>query len=168
MTAGVAHQAGRVIVRLAKQLEICLACQDLSLPQYRMLFLLGEGSAAASALADRLAVSRPSVTAVVDGLVSRGLVERRPEPGDRRRVTHALTEEGRRVLASADEAAEGRLCEIAGHLDAEEDSTAAFAGIEAWRGALDALRVGRDAAAHQGRHSTQLDDDARSEERATR
>lgn len=145
MTAGETSDGGRVLVRLAKQLEVCLASHDLSLSQYRMLFLLDEGSAAASSLADRLAVSRPSVTAVVDGLVSRGLVERKPELGDRRRVSHALTEEGRRVLEAADTAASDRLWEIAGHVDVDEGA-AAFAGLEAWRHALDAQRAKREAA----------------------
>ncbi len=83
---------------LARQVELALVEVDLSLPQYRILILLDEGKVAASALADRLAVSRPSVTAVVDGLVTRGLVERHHDPADRRRVGHDLTAEGRRLL----------------------------------------------------------------------
>ena len=69
---------GRVVARLARQVELALATVDLTLPQYRVLILLGEGKEAASALADKLAVSRPSVTGVVDGLVARGLVQREP------------------------------------------------------------------------------------------
>lgn len=161
MSAGVTSEAGRVIVRLAKQLEICLAAHDLSLSQYRMLFLLDEGSAAASSLAARLAVSRPSVTAVVDGLVSRGLVERTPERGDRRRVSHALTEEGRRVLAAADAAADDRLWEIAGQLEVDQGA-AAFAGLEAWRQGLEALRANREAAK---RHDSVRRDETQREER---
>ena len=97
-----------------------LAQVELSLSQYRTLMFLDDGSAAASALADHLAVSRPSVTAVVDGLVGRGLVERKhDDEGDRRRVDHRLTEQGRRVLCQADDAVEARLREIAGHLSGE-------------------------------------------------
>src|ERR1035437_5415210 len=85
---------GRTAAWLAKQVEIGLGSVDLSLPQYRVLGLLDESPAFSSALAERLAVRPPSVTAIVDGLVARGLVERRPVESDRRRVGHALTENG--------------------------------------------------------------------------
>ena len=62
--------AARAVARLAKQVEVALAPLDLSLPQYRVLALLGDGSTASSVLARKLAVSPPSVTAVVDGLVA--------------------------------------------------------------------------------------------------
>src|SRR5579864_1778095 len=90
---------GRVIARLARQVELAAADLDLSLSQYRALSLLGEGKEAASALAEKLAVSRPSVTGVIDGLVARGLVTRDHVDGDRRRVGLDLTPEGRRLLA---------------------------------------------------------------------
>jgi long-chain acyl-CoA synthetase len=120
-----------------------LAQVDLSLSQYRTLMLLDEGTAAASFLADSMAVSRPSVTAVVDGLVSRGLVERKHDDDDRRRVEHRLTEQGRRVLCAADGAVEARLREIAGHLPNEEQTAEAFAGLELWRSGLDAFRAAK-------------------------
>ena len=76
--------------------------------------MLDESSAVSSDLAERLAVRPPTVTAVVDGLVARGLVERRTVEGDRRRVDHVLTAEGHRVLDAADRAVHERLHEIAG------------------------------------------------------
>ncbi len=94
--------AARATVRLAKVSEIALREVELSLPQYRLLTYLAEGSAAAAALAERLIVSRPSVTTLVDGLVARGLVERQGDAADRRRVDHLLTVEGRRTLERAD------------------------------------------------------------------
>ena len=134
---------GRVAARLARQVDVGLAQVDLSLPQYRILMFLAEGAVAASALADNLAVSRPSVTAVVDGLVSRGLVERRHDEGDRRRVGHTLTAEGRRVLDQADAAVDARLAEIARFLTDEQDAATAFEGLARWRAALDAFRASR-------------------------
>jgi len=65
---------GRTAAWMAKQVEIGLGSVDLSLPQYRVLGLLGESSAVQSYLAERLAVRPPSVTAIIDGLVARGLV----------------------------------------------------------------------------------------------
>src|SRR5437588_2917954 len=115
--ARVVTGAARAVARLAKQVEVAIAPLDLSLPQYRVLALLGEGSTASSVLARRLAVSPPSVTAVVDGLVARGLVERQADPEDRRRLTLLLTREGAKSLTAADAAAEARLDEITGYFD---------------------------------------------------
>ncbi len=105
----VAVASGRVAARLARQVEVGLGQVDLSLPQYRILMFLDEGATVASKLADHLAVSRPTITAVVDGLVARGLVERRPHDQDRRRVGHALTEAGRQLLQEADRSVDARL-----------------------------------------------------------
>ena len=130
--------AARAVARLAKQVEVALAPLDLSLPQYRVLALLADGSTASSVLARRLAVSPPSVTAVVDGLVARGLVERRDDPEDRRRLTLLLTRDGKRLLATADAASEARLDEIAGFLVEPPDALAA--GLDGWNRALDRNR----------------------------
>jgi DNA-binding MarR family transcriptional regulator len=129
--------AARAVARLAKQVEVALTPLDLSLSQYRVLALLGEGSTASSVLARQLAVSAPSVTSVVDGLVGRGLVERRPDPEDRRRLTLLLTKDGAKLLAAADTAAEARLDEIAGFAD---DAPTGLAG---WNVALDRNREAR-------------------------
>lgn len=137
------ERPGRILARLARQVELAAATADLSLAQYRLLILLSEGKEAASALADKLAVSRPSVTGVVDGLVARGLVERDHDVDDRRRVGHALTAEGRRVLAAADAEVERRLNEILSHRP--ESSAAAAAGLGPWEEALDAQRAARRA-----------------------
>ena len=134
---------GRVIARLARQVELAAATVELTLAQYRVLSLLAEGKEAASALADKLAVSRPSITGVVDGLVARDLVERDHDVDDRRRVGHALTAEGRRVLEAADTEVERRLGEIAEHRSG--GGAAAFAGLEPWQEALQAYRVARRA-----------------------
>src|SRR5436309_5044532 len=83
--------AARALARLARHVEQALDPLELSLPQYRVLSLLGDGSSASSALAHRLAVSPPSLTPVVAGLVGRGLVARDADTGDRRRLTLHLT-----------------------------------------------------------------------------
>jgi DNA-binding MarR family transcriptional regulator len=135
---------GRTAAWLAKQVEIGLATVDLSLPQYRVLGLLDESAAVSSDLADRLDVRPPTVTAVVDGLVTRSLVERRPVEGDRRRVSHTLTGEGRRLLVAGDTAVFDRLCEIVDALRADDDDRAlAFDGLAAWRRALLAAHIAR-------------------------
>jgi long-chain acyl-CoA synthetase len=134
---------GRTAAWLAKQVEIGLGTVDLSLPQYRVLAMLESTSALSSDLAERLAVRPPTITAVVDGLVARGLVERRTVESDRRRVDHVLTDHGRQVLEAADTAVNARLCEIAGHLDSPADTDRAFEGLTLWRRALVASRLAR-------------------------
>ncbi len=136
---------GRTAAWLAKQVELGLDPVELSLPQYRILGMLDESSAVSSVLAERLAVRPPTVTAVVDGLVQRGLVERRTVEGDRRRVSHVLTGDGRRVLDEADASVNARLCEIAGHLGSESDADLALDGLTLWRRALVASGLARRA-----------------------
>ena len=136
---------GRTAAWLAKQVEIGLGTVDLSLPQYRVLAMLEGTSALSSDLAVSLAVRPPTVTAVVDGLVVRGLVERRTVEGDRRRVDHVLTDHGRQLLDAADTAVNTRLCEIAAHLESPADTDQAFEGLSMWRRALIASRLARSA-----------------------
>lgn len=137
--------AGRVIARLARQVERTVAALDLTLPQYRILGFLSEGEAASSRLAERMAVSPPSITAVVDGLVAKGLVERRADPNDRRRLPLALTPQGTTLLAEADVAVRDHLELIVGGLD-PAGAAVARDGLEEWKDALDRFRDAKRAA----------------------
>jgi long-chain acyl-CoA synthetase len=134
---------GRVAAWLSKRVEVALATADLTLPQYRVMGILAEGSSAASGLADRLAVRRPSITALVDGLVAKGLVDRRQEDSDRRKVALRLTDEGVRVLARADQDVDAYLVSIAGHLPPKEEATA-LRSLTLWGRAMTASRQGPD------------------------
>jgi long-chain acyl-CoA synthetase len=133
---------GRTVAWLAKSLDRALAELGLSLPQYRLLAFLSEGSAAATALAAHLAVSPPSLTALADGLVARGLVERRADVADRRRVAHVVTGEGLHALAAADEAVERQLTTLAQRLPPARRRRA-VAGLNLWSQALTAARSGQ-------------------------
>jgi long-chain acyl-CoA synthetase len=132
---------GRVAAWLSKRVEVALNTVDLTLPQYRVLGILAEGSAAASGLADRLAVRRPSITALIDGLVARGLVDRRQEDADRRRVALRLTDDGVRTLDTADRAVDDYLVSIAGHLPDKEEAMA-LRSLELWARAMVESRQG--------------------------
>ena len=114
----------RVIARLARVFETRLGERSMSLREYRLLAFLSDGDWAASAVADWLAVSRPSVTAMVDGLVERGLVERQPCATDRRKVLHQLTEAGRSALDAAAADLRDGLDGLLDHLDDDERSSA--------------------------------------------
>lgn len=71
-------------------------------------------------LGDRLGVTRPNVTKLVDGLEKSGLVERLPHPADRRMVQAHLTSDGRDLAGSALPGREGRMQELWGRLDDDE------------------------------------------------
>jgi DNA-binding MarR family transcriptional regulator len=126
----------RAVARLSKRLEVALAGLELSLPQYRLLVFLSRRVEMASGLAGRLAVRPPTVTTLVDGMVARGLVERRPDAQDRRKVRHELTAAGRRTLAEAEQALEERLHALAAHLPAAQ-ARRALDALELWHEALD-------------------------------
>ena len=133
---------GRVAARLSRVVERALGDADLSLPQYRLLTFLRDGRVAAGALAGRLAVSRPAITTLVDGLVAKGLVDRSPVEGDRRRVDHVLTDAGLAALERGDKAVEAALLGVVEHLPAGKRKRA-VEGLELWGHALDAARAAR-------------------------
>src|SRR5437763_3542859 len=85
------------------------------MPQYRLLAMVAEGDERASALAGRLTLSKPTITAAVDGLVERGLVERGDVEGDRRAVRIEITQAGRAALHTAEVAMGERLEGILAH-----------------------------------------------------
>lgn len=117
---------------LAKSIEVALHEVDLSPSQYRLLIFLAEAPAAATVLADKLAVTRPSLTALVDGLAARGFVVREPDPDDRRRVTHQISDAGRAAIDAADASIQDRLTTwITTRLD--DDRVAEVnRGLETW------------------------------------
>lgn len=128
---------------LAKSVERALHDADLSPSQYRLLVYLSDAPSAASALAERLAVSRPSLTGLVDTLAARGLVVRGSDPSDRRRVTHEISPAGRDAVAHADATIQAR---IGGWLDthlAPEEADTVNRGLELWLTALRNARAQR-------------------------
>jgi DNA-binding MarR family transcriptional regulator len=119
------HRAARTIALLGRVLE--RAAGDLTLAQYRVLAMVSAGDERASLLAGRLAVTKPSVSAVVDGLVERGFLARESVDGDRRAVRLTLTKGGKAALATAEAAMAERLEPL---VDAVEDRAALVAGLD--------------------------------------
>lgn len=146
LTESAVLDAGRVAAWISRQVEVGLSEGDLSLSQYRVLGLLSEGMTLPSSMAERLDVRRPSITAVVDGLVSRGYVTRTHEEGDRRQVTHTITDEGRTSLLAADRSVDARLRAIVHYLDDEGEVEEAFRGLALWGKALSNWRRSKAAA----------------------
>jgi MarR family transcriptional regulator for hemolysin len=86
----------------------------------------GEGSRQRD-LAERLFIEGPTLTRHLDHLQARGLIERRPDPEDRRSTRIYSTAEGRRVLKS--------LWSVMEH--AEGDLVAGLSNVQ-----VEGLRVG--------------------------
>jgi DNA-binding MarR family transcriptional regulator len=97
-------RAARALALAARSLERAAGECDLTLAQYRVLALVAAGDERSSLLAERLAVAKPTITAVVDGLVERGLIERASVEGDRRSIRISLTKAGQQALRAVERA----------------------------------------------------------------
>lgn len=76
--------------------------QGFTLARGKLLSILERnGPTRVSALAQKLDITARSVTEAVDALERDGLVQRQPDPGDRRAVLVALTEQGAQVIQAA-------------------------------------------------------------------
>src|SRR5689334_5820938 len=101
-------EAVRTLAIASRILERSLT--DMTLPQFRVLGLVSRAPERASHLALQAAISRPSLTGVLD---------RREAHGDRRGVTLEVTAAGRKALDTAFRAVEQRLTEVLAHVQPE-------------------------------------------------
>lgn len=86
------------LVRIA--FDTRLAALDLNLTQASLIGYVNEfGATTQTDLADHLAIGRAQIGAVIDRLEARGVVERRPNPDDRRVWLVSITDAGRTLAA---------------------------------------------------------------------
>jgi DNA-binding MarR family transcriptional regulator len=116
---------GDLLMRAARTLRRrfgdVLAPWELSPHQARALRVVtGRDGVRLSDLADALHIAPRSATEVADGLQERGLVERTPDPGDRRAVILRPTGEGRRIRAEIDAARAADATELFARLPAAD------------------------------------------------
>lgn len=97
LTLEVVDLIGTVVVRYHEEYEHAAAENSLTGAQARLLGLLAAESLPMRRIAQRLKCEPSNVTGIVDRLESRGLVERRPDPADRRVKLVAPTSEGTRT-----------------------------------------------------------------------
>ncbi|MFD8303850.1 MarR family winged helix-turn-helix transcriptional regulator [Streptomyces sp. NPDC059690] len=97
LTLEVVGLIGDVVARYYADFDEAAARHTLTGAQARLLSLLSLEPLPMRKLAQKLRCEPSNVTGIVDRLESRGLVERRPDPADRRVKLAAATEEGRRV-----------------------------------------------------------------------
>jgi len=96
---------------------------ELTMPQFRAICLLGQGSERMGNIAGHLSTSMSSATSMIDRLVDKGLVERAPDASDRRVVTCQLTTKGREEMDRFMRVNQLRLTRMAGRLTVEELQT---------------------------------------------
>ena len=91
-------RASRALVGITVR-ALSSVSDEVTLPQLRTLVVVSQhGAQTVSALADRLDVHASTMTRMCSRLVSRGLVERRPSPLDRREVVIVLTAQGQGLV----------------------------------------------------------------------
>lgn len=116
--------AVRSLARVSRLLE--RAAEGLSFADYRVLSAISGGEERASRLAHRLALGKPAISATVDSLHRRGLLERNAVEGDARATSLALTPEGAELLT----AVEHRMShELAALIDRLHDPDAAVEAL---------------------------------------
>ena len=126
--AGDAQLALSVWLRLLKAHGLMLrevrrrVPETLTLPQFDVLAQLHRGPDGMTPreLTRELLVTAGNLTGVIARLGRRGLVERRPVPGDRRAVRIRLTPRGRRVMRRAIPRHRRDVGRLLGHLDPPE------------------------------------------------
>ncbi|TWG24843.1 MarR family winged helix-turn-helix transcriptional regulator [Actinoplanes teichomyceticus] len=90
--------ASRAFVGLTLR-SLGAAAADVTLPQFRTLVVLAvRGPLRSTDIAEELGVNPSTGTRMCDRLVRKGLIDRMPDPGDRRVVRLGLTSAGRDVV----------------------------------------------------------------------
>lgn len=130
----------QVVSRLSRLLNHCDI--GISLQQYRILGIVDAGDERSSRLAANLAVTKPTITAAVDGLVAAGHLTRTVDAQDRRAVRLQLSRTGRAALRAADNALRTRLAPMFGELS---DPASLARVLDELDAGVDAVRRARGA-----------------------
>jgi DNA-binding MarR family transcriptional regulator len=123
-----AHQLSRAERLLSGRMSALLENEHCTLEEWRVLTILSDGQGhIMTEIADFALLPAPTLTKLMDRMVSEGLVYRRADDRDRRRVLayladhgHALHARAGAILAAADTELADRLgdaCELARWLD---------------------------------------------------
>jgi DNA-binding MarR family transcriptional regulator len=116
-----------LLVQLARELmrreEPLLAAHDLPMWDYAVLVRLGDGAVRTQAqLAESVGRDATRLIPILDRLQSRGLVERTPDPADRRNRIVALTDAGRAIMTSCRDAIRAMESDVLAALAPGEDA----------------------------------------------
>jgi DNA-binding MarR family transcriptional regulator len=114
--------ASRVLVAISAR-SLAAVEDTLTVPQFRMLVVLDtNGATSLSRLAEQLAVNPSTAMRMVDRLSAAGMVERTPDPEDRRVVRLVATAAGRRVVHAVTERRQAEITKIVAAMPHEDRS----------------------------------------------
>jgi DNA-binding MarR family transcriptional regulator len=121
-TKPVAHQVLDIVPLAMHSLATMMRQTDLTLApaHFRLLGMLANGPHNLSELAEKQAVSLPTMSSTVSTLADRGWVLRERQPGDRRMVVIELSPQGRDVLKVIRDRTEARLEDLLAPLSPAE------------------------------------------------
>ncbi len=89
--------ASRVLVAVSAR-SLAAAEDRVTLPQFRMLLVVGQGETKLVTLAEKLGVNPSTAMRMADRLAVTGLLEREVNPHNRRETLLRLTDNGRRIV----------------------------------------------------------------------
>ena len=121
----ISHWAHRALISLKMHVDSRAKDLDLASPEVMILHALDETETSSlMKLARRVGKAHPPVLRHVDRLVSEGLVERLPHPGDRRVKVLKLTQKGKAIIPRVNTIVEDIHSAALGGLDQSEIDTA--------------------------------------------
>jgi DNA-binding MarR family transcriptional regulator len=140
-----------IVIRLAKVLEIVLYDLELTMNQFRLLSLVGEGITSSRELGLRLVVKPPNLTVLTRTMTERGLLDRTRSEVDGRRIVLTLTPAGGAALARARRQCETALLNVATNVNSPTGARGLVKSLDLSLPPLDeaALRLRDVAAAEQ-------------------
>lgn len=104
--------ASRLLVSVSAR-SLAAVEETLTLPQFRMLVVLdSRGAMNISRLGEHLDVIPSTAMRMVDRLAAAGMLEREPDPGNRRQILIALTGKGRSTVRQATERRRAEIARI--------------------------------------------------------
>jgi DNA-binding MarR family transcriptional regulator len=108
----------------SQQMYALIAELDVSITHMKTLHVLADGGSELSVkeLSDRLGLSLPGASRIVDALLRRGWVERREDPDDRRMKRIGITDAGREIIERIETARLVGLEQYANSLTGEQRS----------------------------------------------
>jgi len=110
-----------VVMRMIRKELRKHGARVLSVPQFRTLgFVNRKRGTSLSEAAEHIGLTLPTMSALVDGLVTRGYVTRKTHPEDRRRMNLVLTDRGETTLSVAREGTLAELSQRLKHLPQNE------------------------------------------------
>lgn len=121
-----AHLIAGVNRRLEAEIEDRLRPEGVPIEQFRILRALAAGDGQAMGeLAEAVLVDSPTLTKIIDRMVSNALVYRAPEPKDRRKVLIFLSTKGKTLHLRLARLVEAPASDLVGRLDGKEAKTLA-------------------------------------------